>query len=167
MKLEICRSACSRNFYAFSSRKNCRGWGVHRWCEWIRGWWSATNADLHTLIAQGKFREDLYYRLSAFPLAIPALRERPGDVAELARYFLKRFSADSPAPVLTRGRGSLLQAQRWPGNIRELQNVIERALILADGDPRAAGALDADGARGAAHRARPWVICLVPAVRVF
>ena len=95
----------------------------------------ATNADLPALIAQGKFREDLYYRLSAFPLAIPPLRERPGDVLELVRHFLNQFSAGSPAPVLTEEAVALLRAQSWQGNVRELQNVIERALILADGEP--------------------------------
>ncbi|MGA9526951.1 MAG: sigma-54 dependent transcriptional regulator [Terriglobales bacterium] len=95
----------------------------------------ATNADLPTLMAQGKFREDLYYRLSAFPLAIPPLRERPGDVGELARHFLKQFSGDAPAPVLTEESLAMLRLQSWPGNVRELQNVMERALILADGEP--------------------------------
>jgi len=96
---------------------------------------AATNADLLALVGQGKFREDLYYRLSAFPLAIPPLANRPDDVVQLAQYFLEKFSGSAPTAVLSQGASALLRAQRWPGNVRELQNVIERALILADGEP--------------------------------
>jgi len=94
---------------------------------------SATNVDLAMLVREGKFREDLYYRLSAFPLAIPSLRDRPEDVRLLAEHFLQKFSAGSPVPVLSDEALSLLQAESWRGNIRELQNVIERALILGGG----------------------------------
>jgi len=96
---------------------------------------AASNQDLLTLVGQGRFREDLYYRLSAFPLTIPPLSERPGDIVQLAAYFLERFSAHAPAPVLSEEATALLRMQRWPGNVRELQNVMERALILADGEP--------------------------------
>ncbi len=95
---------------------------------------AATNQDLLTLVGQGRFREDLYYRLAAFPLAIPPLSERPGDVVQLAAYFLERFSARPPAPVLSEEATAQLRMQRWPGNVRELQNVMERALILAEGE---------------------------------
>jgi len=95
---------------------------------------AATNADLLTLVRQGKFREDLYYRLCAFPLAIPPLAERPGDVIQLAAHFLEKFSSSSPTPVLSEEAAALLLAQSWPGNVRELQNVMERALILCDGE---------------------------------
>jgi len=95
----------------------------------------ATNVDLLTLVGQGKFREDLYYRLSAFPIAVPPLAERPGDIVELAAHFLKQFSRCLPPPVLSRDAAAQLQAQSWPGNVRELQNAIERALIVADGEP--------------------------------
>ena len=96
---------------------------------------AATNADLLALVEQGKFREDLYYRLSAFPLAIPPLVGRPDDVVQLADYFLEKFSGSAPVPALSQAAWALLRAQRWPGNVRELQNAIERALILADGEP--------------------------------
>jgi DNA-binding NtrC family response regulator len=96
---------------------------------------AATNQDLLTLVGQGRFREDLYYRLAAFPLGIPPLAERPGDVVQLAAYFLERFSACLPAPVLSEEAAAQLRTQRWPGNVRELQNVMERALILAEGEP--------------------------------
>jgi len=94
---------------------------------------AATNVDLVTRVRQGQFREDLYYRLAGFPIAIPPLAERTTDVRELAKFFLDRFSADSAAPVLSEDAVDLLQMQGWPGNVRELQNVMERASILADG----------------------------------
>ncbi len=94
---------------------------------------AATNVDLLALAGQGKFREDLYYRLSAFPLSIAPLKNRPGDVEQLAAYFLGQFCGGPPAPVLSEEASALLRAQSWPGNVRELQNVIERALILAEG----------------------------------
>jgi transcriptional regulator with GAF, ATPase, and Fis domain len=96
---------------------------------------AATNADLLALVRRGKFREDLYYRLAAFPLAIPPLAERPGDVLQLAAHFLQQFSTHPPLPVLSEEASALLRTQSWPGNVRELQNTIERALILADGEP--------------------------------
>lgn len=92
---------------------------------------SASNADLLTLVRERKFREDLYYRLSAFPVAIPPLRERPDDVVLLAAYFVKRLTICPPAPILSDEAVALLVSHRWPGNVRELQNVIERALVLA------------------------------------
>jgi DNA-binding NtrC family response regulator len=94
---------------------------------------SATNVDLLTLVREGKFREDLYYRLSAFPLAIPPLRERPADIAELAEHSLEKFSGGAPTPILSNEALAFLRAESWPGNVRELQNVIERALVLASG----------------------------------
>ena len=96
---------------------------------------AATNVDLLTLVGEGKFREDLYYRLSAFPLAIPPLRDRPEDILQLAEHFLQRFSAGAVVPILSDEALGLLQTQNWRGNVRELQNVIERALILAADQP--------------------------------
>ncbi len=96
---------------------------------------AATNADLLTLVGEGKFREDLYYRLSAFPLAIPPLRDRPEDIVQLAEHFVQRFSAGALVPILSDEALGLLQTQNWRGNVRELQNVIERALILAADQP--------------------------------
>jgi DNA-binding NtrC family response regulator len=96
---------------------------------------SATNVDLLTLVREGKFREDLYYRLSAFPLAIPPLRDRPEDVPRLAEHFLQKFSSGPPVPMLSDEALGMLQMEQWHGNVRELQNVIERALILAADQP--------------------------------
>jgi DNA-binding NtrC family response regulator len=93
---------------------------------------AATNAHLLTLVREGKFREDLYYRLCAFPLDIPPLRERLEDIAPLASHFLEKFALRPPAPELSPEVLQLLRGHRWPGNVRELQNVIERALILAE-----------------------------------
>ena len=95
---------------------------------------SATNVDLRRLVREGKFREDLYYRLSVFPLIIPELRERPADISDLAQYFLGKFSTDSGTPSLSEESLAVLRGARWPGNVRELQNVIERAVILASGE---------------------------------
>src|ERR1700687_4862558 len=93
---------------------------------------SATNAHLLTLVREGRFREDLYYRLCAFPIEIPPLRDRPEDIAPLAAHFLAKFAAPLAAPEFSAGALQLLQTQSWAGNIRELQNVIERALILSE-----------------------------------
>ncbi|MBZ5548817.1 MAG: sigma-54 dependent transcriptional regulator [Acidobacteriia bacterium] len=95
---------------------------------------TATNAHLLTLVREGKFREDLYYRLCAFPLEIPPLCERLEDIAQLASHFLEQFALRMPAPELSAEVLQVLQRHTWPGNIRELQNVMERALILADED---------------------------------
>ena len=93
---------------------------------------AATNARLPALVRQGKFREDLYYRLCAFPIEIPPLRERPEDILQLAQHFLDKFSLRPPAPELSAEGAQLLKPHSWAGNMRELQNVIERALILAE-----------------------------------
>jgi DNA-binding NtrC family response regulator len=93
---------------------------------------SATNAHLLTLVREGRFREDLYYRLCAFPVEIPPLRDRPEDIAPLAAHFLAKFAAPLAAPEFSSEALQLLKTQPWAGNIRELQNVIERALILSE-----------------------------------
>ena len=93
---------------------------------------SATNAHLLSLVREGKFREDLYYRLCAFPVEIPPLRDRSEDIAQLAEHFLAKYASRLPAPQLSAPAVQLLKTQPWAGNIRELQNVIERALILSE-----------------------------------
>ncbi|MBN4076092.1 sigma-54-dependent Fis family transcriptional regulator [Gemmatimonas aurantiaca] len=96
---------------------------------------AATNSDLPTLISKKQFREDLYYRLSVFPIHIPALRERGDDVRALAEYFTDKFCKEmNKAPKgITKDAMSLLEKYHWPGNVRELENTIERAVILAEG----------------------------------
>ncbi|HHT9129336.1 MAG TPA: sigma-54-dependent transcriptional regulator [Candidatus Brocadiaceae bacterium] len=95
----------------------------------------ATNKNLEDLVKAGKFREDLYYRISVFPLTLPPLRERKEDIIPLAKHFLKRFSMKmGKAPItLNKEVEKLFMAHKWEGNIRELQNVIERAVILCKG----------------------------------
>ncbi len=97
---------------------------------------AATNKGLRAAVAARRFREDLYFRLSVFPITVPPLRERPGDIPVLARYFVERFCRDLKKKPLVLSPAALeqLQSYRWPGNVRELQNCIERAVILADGD---------------------------------
>src|SRR5690606_28307634 len=96
---------------------------------------ATTNRDLRRQVASGQFREDLYYRLSVFPLAIPPLRDRPADVLPLARHFLAAAAGpDGPAAGLTDNASAALTAHAWPGNVRELSNVVQRALILCTGN---------------------------------
>ncbi len=95
---------------------------------------AATNMELSELIRQKKFREDLYYRLSVFPLHIPALKDRPDDIPLLADCFVEKYCREMGKPTkdLTKDALSLLQKYHWPGNVRELENTIERAIILAE-----------------------------------
>ncbi|HLK49336.1 MAG TPA: sigma-54 dependent transcriptional regulator [Bryobacteraceae bacterium] len=97
---------------------------------------SATNRDLSAMVAQEKFREDLYYRLSVVPIRVPALRERPHDVQPLAEYFLEDFCARNnfKRKAIEEGVFPLLESYGWPGNARELRNVIERMAILTPGE---------------------------------
>ena len=124
---------------------------------------SATNRDLGRMIAEGTFREDLYYRVGVFPLALPALRERREDLESLAQMFLARFAALEETPVtgFSQEALSLIRAAPWPGNVRQLENVIHRAVVLAEGalicpgdlrglDP---GRADPEGAPAAAEAA--------------
>jgi len=96
---------------------------------------AATNRGLKAAVAARQFREDLFFRLSVFPIDIPPLRERPGDIATLARHFMDKFSRDMNKKVhFAPAALEELQTYPWPGNVRELQNCIERAVILCDGD---------------------------------
>ena len=96
---------------------------------------AATNRGLKAAVAARQFREDLFSRLPVFPIDIPPLRERPGDIATLARHFMDKFSRDMNKKVhFAPAALEELQTYPWPGNVRELQNCIERAVILCDGD---------------------------------
>jgi transcriptional regulator with PAS, ATPase and Fis domain len=105
------------------------------------------------LVREGRFREDLYYRLCGFPIDIPPLRERSEDLWQLAAHFLGKYALRPPAPELSTAALQLLKAQSWSGNIRELQNVMERAVILSEGEAliRPAHLLLADSKFGQAH----------------
>jgi len=98
---------------------------------------AATNSDLKKMVAEGSFREDLFYRLNVIPVRIPTLRERRPDIPLLAQFFLDRFAKEATP---TRGRVTIAQdaqqslmAYDWPGNVRQLENVIERAFALSPG----------------------------------
>ncbi|HEX5049879.1 MAG TPA: sigma-54 dependent transcriptional regulator [Gammaproteobacteria bacterium] len=95
---------------------------------------ATSNRDLEQTVRDGKFREDLYYRLSVFPLELPPLRERPGDVAALARQFVAARSTGTPR-TLSAAALARLAVHSWPGNVRELENVVQRALVLSEGEP--------------------------------
>jgi DNA-binding NtrC family response regulator len=97
---------------------------------------AATNRGLKAAVAARQFREDLYFRLSVFPITIPPLRERPDDITLLARYFIDKYCRDMNKGLLTLAPSAeqALKDYPWPGNVRELQNCIERAVILSDGD---------------------------------
>jgi DNA-binding NtrC family response regulator len=119
---------------------------------------AATNRQLKAAVAAKQFREDLYFRLSVFPISIPPLRERPGDIATLARHFVDKFSRDLNKQLrLSPNAMEDLQAYPWPGNVRELQNCIERAVILSDGDTIQSRHLNLSFRSGAvAPPASPW-----------
>jgi two-component system response regulator GlrR len=93
---------------------------------------AATNQDLGKLVSQGKFREDLYYRLHVLPIFLPPLRERPGDITPLAQHFMQRFARELNKEVkgFTAEALQRLMLYEWRGNVRELANVIERAVVL-------------------------------------
>jgi DNA-binding NtrC family response regulator len=97
---------------------------------------AATNRNLKAAVAARQYREDLYFRLSVFPIVVPPLRERAQDIPMLARHFIERFSRDLKRPPLSLAPSAIdaLMAHPWRGNVRELQNCIERAVILTEGD---------------------------------
>jgi two-component system, NtrC family, response regulator len=107
----------------------------------------ATHQDLDTMIAEQRFREDLYYRLAEIVVRIPSLKERPGDAALLARHFLQRFAREMNPQVkgLSPDALAAIDAWGWPGNVRELENRLKRAVIMADGKLVTAADLDLSG----------------------
>ncbi len=97
---------------------------------------ATTNRDLRAMVTEGRFREDLFYRLNVFPLQLPPLRERPEDIVPLAQMLLQRASRNGSqvVPQLSAEAQEQLRSYRWPGNVRELDNLMQRALILTDGN---------------------------------
>jgi formate hydrogenlyase transcriptional activator len=97
---------------------------------------AATNRDLKAAVANGSFREDLFYRLNVFPIGVPSLRERADDIPLLMEYLVARFAKRAGKKIrhVEKTTLDLFKAYSWPGNIRELQNVVERAVILCEGD---------------------------------
>src|SRR5581483_1096571 len=96
----------------------------------------ATNSDLHEAIQAKRFREDLFYRISTFPISLPPLRQRRGDILLLAETFLKRFSERQNHRVTTISKQAMeaMLAYPWPGNIREIESTLERAVLISEGD---------------------------------
>ncbi|HEY1269645.1 MAG TPA: sigma-54 dependent transcriptional regulator [Candidatus Binatia bacterium] len=96
---------------------------------------AATNRDLEAAVHDGRFREDLYYRLNVIPIVLPPLRERKEDIPELASFFMKRFAAEAKKSFseIARDAEAKLTTYGWPGNVRELANIIERAVVLGSG----------------------------------
>jgi len=96
---------------------------------------AATNRDLARMVREGRFREDLYYRLRVVPIELPPLKDRAGDVPELTKLFVRRFSSEFGKPIERVSPEALaaLEAYEWPGNVRELRNAVERAVLLAEG----------------------------------
>jgi formate hydrogenlyase transcriptional activator len=97
---------------------------------------AATNRDLQAAVAEGTFRQDMFYRLNVFPIQMPPLRERLGDIPLLVQHMVERYASKAGKRFrqIRKDTFNVLQAYDWPGNIRELQNVIERAVILCEGD---------------------------------
>jgi transcriptional regulator with PAS, ATPase and Fis domain len=120
---------------------------------------SASNRDLKALVADGRFREDLYYRVNVFPVVLPPLRERKEDIPLLAAHFCDRFREETGRDVKGVGREALraLMDHPWPGNVRELENAIEHAFVTARGDTIAPRDLpdEVRGAGPAPARPRP------------
>ncbi len=108
----------------------------------------ATHRDLKAMVADGSFREDLYYRLAEIVVPIPGLSERPGDAVLLARHFLRHYSAEmkTSARELSSDAAAAVEGWSWPGNVRELENRIKRAAIMAEGKTVTAADLDLDAA---------------------
>jgi two-component system response regulator HydG len=132
----------------------------------------ATNKDLRALVREGRFREDLYYRLAVFPLEVPPLRERREDIPALVAHFLGRRRG-RPSKISAEALARLV-AYHWPGNIRELENVVERAAILTEGDEirqqdlpplEGTGAVAQDGSFGDVALGRPLKEVVADAVR--
>jgi len=98
---------------------------------------SATNKDLAQMVKQGKFREDLYYRLDIIRIKLPPLRERPEDIPHLCNWFIRHYCHANKIPLKTLSKGAihLLKLYSWPGNVRELQNFIESLVIFTDREP--------------------------------
>jgi DNA-binding NtrC family response regulator len=115
---------------------------------------AATNKDLQREVYEGRFREDLFYRLNVISINLPPLRDRPEDIEPLARHFLRRFASRMSKDIHDIAPEGLkaLQSYGWPGNVRELENVMERAVILTNGSAITADVIPLQGARSAAQQ---------------
>jgi len=131
---------------------------------------AATNRDLRQLVGEGRFKDDLFYRLHVVPIAVPPLRERPEDIPMLAEYFIEKHAAhcDKSIDGIEQDAVASLQAHHWPGNVRELENTIERAVVLTRGSTITRDAVTTEAATSASAAAIPslklrhnveWIEC--------
>jgi transcriptional regulator with GAF, ATPase, and Fis domain len=113
---------------------------------------AATNRDLRQLVGEGRFQDDLFYRLHVVPIVVPPLRDRLDDIPALAQHFMKKHAARSGKPIdaFDRGVTAWLQEYHWPGNVRELENTIERAVVLASGSTITRDVVTVEGTAAAA-----------------
>jgi DNA-binding NtrC family response regulator len=118
---------------------------------------AATNLDLEKAVREGRFREDLYYRLNVIPIVLPPLRERRPDIPLLVEHFMKKYSGERPRSVSPKALNLLVEYD-WPGNVRELESVIERALLLAESDEIQPGDLPAAVRAGISSRRGPLAL---------
>src|SRR5258705_13956193 len=120
---------------------------------------TATNKDLRAAVAQGTFREDLYYRVAVFMIKVPSLRERVEDIPLLIDHFLRKFSAAYGKPVMKVAPSTLkrMMALPWPGNVRQLENFLEQAVVLAEGDTLTDRDLFAGDVSGGSATAAPVI----------
>jgi len=96
---------------------------------------SATNQDLEKMVKEGTFRQDLYYRVNVINLHLPSLRDRKEDIPDLVNFFIRKHTPEGGKPKkIQKGLISFLEGYHWPGNIRQLENALERAIVLEDGD---------------------------------
>jgi DNA-binding NtrC family response regulator len=117
---------------------------------------SATNENLEEMTRQGRFREDLYYRIHVVPIFVPALRERVEDIPVLAEYFVSVYCAANGLPAKTITDDALLALKRyaWPGNVRELENTIQRLVVMTDGDSISLSDMPAEIVQSATRNAK-------------
>jgi transcriptional regulator with GAF, ATPase, and Fis domain len=127
---------------------------------------AATNRDLHDDVSSGRFRRDLFYRLSVFPITLPPLRDRPADIRPLVSHFLEQSARryGRRTPRLTAAACRSLETYPWPGNVRELQHVIERAVLLSRGDTLRVDTVLGDGIQQMRPASTPTVQDVTPAV---
>ncbi len=134
-KSEIYRPSCKQSFCGFSKSGSLSASAATQQIRVDVRVIAATNRDLTSAMREGRFREDLYYRLNVIPIALPPLRERKEDIPVLAKYFLRRTAAETKKNLagISQDAEAMFVAYEWPGNVRELANVIERAVVLGQG----------------------------------
>ena len=136
MKSQMSQYGSRQSFFAFLKQANWREWAHQKRARLTSDVISATNANLSEEVAQGRFREDLLFRLNTVEIHLPPLRDRREDIPQLAGYFLSRYSTRYRKPLQSFSPKTLeiMLAYKWPGNVRELDHATERAVLLARGN---------------------------------